>query len=488
MIRFFLTNNLTSQKTNFANQYRFDDFLLLYDNAVEFVETKKSVIIFCGILWDNQTLEQFEDKEFVPNGQFYCLMFDKQTKKIDIWSDFLEDFPVYYSNKDELQVTNSLVDFDNKNINLEWFQLAYKHNAYIDKLIDYNSNIPKLWNNSEFSADQWYQNITPLKGVKRLGPGRVITIDKNNSIEIRKYYDHISDYYNLIFQEPEYDFESATELTKQVLTQNIKTIQQKYSDLLLMCSNGVDSLVIASMMQCKITGYCGTSYNKENPQKLKNLFSFLPDSELYCFDENLYRRAYYDNINNWCTPSKNADLAPEKYIIEAESTPETVVIKGTFGDEIFWHEPAAAAAVAYHQHGCHEYDSMLEFLKSHYSYQPYHSDPNFFETIKSLDLKNSIMYYHYHRQSSYLKDDRILNNRMIVSPYIDMRLRSLMPLTEKTAQESSVLDAAIQKQLISSEYLLYLNSSKSGGEESFDMIDYKKIKKDQLIAFVSNIG
>lgn len=485
MIKFLLTDNVNKQKTNLSNQIKLGNFLLFCDSAIELCETANSVIVFCGILWGDQRLEQFEDTKFVPNGQFYCLLFNKKTESINVWTDFLEDFPVYYNTNNGLQITNSLLDFESKTINRQWYKLAYKHNAYIDKLIDYNPGIPKLWNNSEFSADQWYNNITPLENVKRLGPGRVLTVNGNGLAEIRKYYDHVENYYNLIFQKPEYDFDSAVQYASQILTQNVGAIKQKYHDLLLMCSNGVDSLVLASMLQCKTVGYYGDSYCKENPEKLKNLFSMLPDSTLYFFDKNLYHQAYYNDIGNWCTPSKNADLAPEKYIIESEASSNTVVVKGTFGDEIFWHEPAAAAAVACHLHDCQDYSTMLEFLKSHYSYQPYHSDFNFFETIKNISFENSVMYYHYHRQSSYLKDDRILNNRMILSPYIDIRLRSLLPLSDRPTQKASILDAEIQKALIRPDYLSFLNNSKSGGEESFDLIDYSNIKKDQLRTFAS---
>ena len=486
MIKFKLTQEKDT-KHNFDNKCQLGKYTLHYENAVQVFENNKFIIFFCGILWQGNE-EQFSEKDFVPNGQFYCIEFCKKTKNIRIFTDFLEDFGVFYAKKPFIQITNSLIDFTESTINHKWIKLAHDHGVYIDKLIDYNNKLPKLWSNDSFNSDIWYKNLTVLNDTYRVGPGRILKLDQNSNISFEKYYDHISDYYNLMTSQPQYNSQSAYTYANNIIKQNLDLISKKYKNIAIQSSNGVDSLVILSMLpDKKVIGYLGENYQKENPAKIRKLYDYLPNSILHFFDADEYHKAYYSDIENWCIPSRNADLAPERYVIEKYLDKKDVIIKGTFGDEIFWHDPLSADSVCRHIYNITDHKESLDFLKNHYSYQPYHSDVNFFNLISKLSFNDSVMYYHYHRQSSYLKDDRILNNRLIFSPYIDIRLRKLLPLCDLDTKVSSILDASIQKKMITANLITFLNENKSGGEESFESIDYEKIKKDQLQSFCNKI-
>ena len=111
---------------------------------------------------------------------------------------------------------------------------------------------------------------------------------------------------------------------------------------------------------------------------------------------------------------------------------------------------------------------------------------NLDKIIKSQNFEMSIMNYHYNRQRSFLKDDRVLLDQMIISPFIDLRLRELLPKCDKQTQTASILDASIQTQLMGKNLKQYMNKYKAGGEESFEEIGYSKQQRKQLEEFIKS--
>ena len=444
------------------------DVTLYYDNSAEVKELPNHIIVFCGMLWQGDVSDFVETSS--QNGQFYAVVFTKKTRTIKVITDFLEDFPVYYYIKDNnFVVTNSILAFGNQlKLNLDWLNKA-KHNEYCEI-------------------------ITPINDVKRIGPGSVLEFNVDDVCEnVYAWYNASHDYVNLIHQDPVYNLESATNYVDTILTENFSRLREKYKSLVVFSSNGIDSLTILKYLNdVPKYGYYGEDYKSESPELLKQLYTDTGGS-LHYFDANEYQSAYTETLSGWAIPSRNPDLAPEMYIRNKYNLYDQVIVKGTFGDEIFWHEPWSAMSVAVHQWNCQNRSQGLAALGHHYSYQPYHTSDNIVEIMRknaawkatgSENLNLSIINYHYNRQRSYLRDDRVLLNQMVVSPFIDLRLRRLLPLCNLETKLSSILDARIQQNIIGNPLLSYLNKYKAGGEESFSNINYDTHRINQLNGFI----
>ena len=444
------------------------DVTLYYDNSAEVKELPNHIIVFCGMLWQGDVSDFVETSS--QNGQFYAVVFTKKTRTIKVITDFLEDFPVYYYIKDNnFVVTNSILAFGNQlKLNLDWLTQA-KNNYYSD-------------------------SITLINDVKRIGPGGVLEFSVDDVCEnVYTWYNASSDYVSLIHQDPVYNLESATSYVDTILTENFTRLREKYKSLVVFSSNGIDSLTVLKYLNdVPKYGYYGEDYKSESPELLKQLYNDTGGS-LHYFDADEYQSAYTETLSGWAIPSRNADLAPEMYIRNKYNLYDQVIVKGTFGDEIFWHEPWSAMSVAVHQWNCQTREQGLAALGHHYSCQPYHTSDNIVEIMRknaawkatgSENLNLSIVNYHYNRQRSYLRDDRVLLNQMVVSPFIDLRLRRLLPLCNLETKLSSILDARIQQNIIGNPLLSYLNKYKAGGEESFSNINYDTHRINQLNGFI----
>ena len=481
MINFCITNSDHIKKDNFDHKISLGNNTVLYhDSMVEIKDLSKHLIAFCGILWEGQ-IEDFTDSAR-QNGQFYAVVFDKQSNTVKVISDFLEDFPVYYHIKDgKFAITNSLLAFSNTlEIDEKWIGLAQSGN-YTDRLIQPCEGI---------ATDKYLtDNITPIKDVKRLGPGRVMEIQLGTGkMNTYSWYDAGSDYVAPIFAEPIYNMESAKDLVDKVLRQNALTLTEKYgSRLAMFASNGVDSLTLIKYLEgVPKYGYYGKDYMNESPELLRRLYENTGGT-LHYFDEDEYRLAYSETIRGWKTPSFNMDLAPEMHIRDRYNLKDKVIVKGTFGDEIFWHDARSAMSVAVHDWRITGMEEIIHSLKERYSRQLFHmTQHNLDKIIKSQNFEMSIMNYHYNRQRSYLKDDRVLLDQMIISPFIDLRLRELLPKCDKQTQTASILDASIQTQLMGKNLKQYMNKYKAGGEESFEEIGYSKQQRKQLEEFIKS--
>ena len=435
---------------------------------VEVKELPNHIIVFCGMLWQGDVSDFVETSS--QNGQFYAVVFTKKTRTIKVITDFLEDFPVYYYIKDNnFVVTNSILAFGNQlKLNLDWLTQA-KNNYYSD-------------------------STTLINDVKRIGPGGVLEFSVDDVCKnVYTWYNASSDYVSLIHQDPVYNLESATSYVDTILTENFTRLREKYKSLVVFSSSGIDSLTVLKYLNdVPKYGYYGEDYKAESPELLKQLYNDTGGS-LHYFDADEYQSAYTETLPGWAIPSRNADLAPEMYIRNKYNLYDQVIVKGTFGDEIFWHEPWSAMSVAVHQWNCQNRSQGLAALGHHYSYQPYHTSDDIVEIMrknaawKATDSENlnlSIINYHYNRQRSYLRDDRVLLNQMVVSPFIDLRLRKLLPLCNLETKLSSILDARIQQNIIGNPLLSYLNKYKAGGEESFSNINYDTHRINQLNGFI----
>ena len=79
------------------------------------------------------------------------------------------------------------------------------------------------------------------------------------------------------------------------------------------------------------------------------------------------------------------------------------------------------------------------------------------------------MYY----RNSYLQDLRGLTNRLILSPYIDVNLHTLLNKCTQAVKEKSIFNAELQFDLLPLDLQYKVNKFKIGGEEGSHLINRK---------------
>ena len=476
---------------NYINLY--NGFKLGYEQDVEVHETKDVIILLCGIMWE-QDIEQFTNLHGLkPNGQFYAVRVDKHSNQVTIITDFIETFAIwYYADDNKVIVTNKLISFSNKffTINKDWVKTAID-GVYVDRKLTEYQKIP-LWKSfNGYSSDVWYSQITPINKVKMIGPGVFFTVDlKSFKTSTKLYYDARKDYVDVAYNNTKkLNFDEITNLSDIILRKNIDKIYEKYNKRLIpsICC-GIDSIHLVSMLgdrinDLKVVGYIGDWFVNESPSKMIKLYDNFPQGELSIFDKKTYDSIYYLEEIHSDMPIMNPSLMPE-VVRWKDKYPNAVFLKGSFGDEIFWHDGNSGLVAAIHELGAKTLDEAIKILKHHYVCLPSIYSKDLFNWYKDKTLLDCMISYHYYRQKVYMRDELPLYDQLILSPFVDIRLRQMMPLADHNARIRNMLDAESQKVMIDKKWLKYLFPYKGGNEESHFYIDRLSVTRHMLKLFL----
>ncbi len=496
MINFCLTNDLSLSMRRYPNNINlYNGFTLGYEQDVQVYETNDVIILLCGIMWE-QDIEQFESlQKLKPNGQFYAIRIDKHSNKVTIITDFIETFAVYYyAEKDKVVVTNKLISFSNKffTINENWIKSAID-GVYVDRKITSYEKIPNWKGHNNYSSDVWYSGMTPINKVKMVGPGAFFTIDLSTlETSHTLYYDPRKEYVDLALQtENKLTLDEVTTIADKIQNTNVDKIYSKYGNrLVTTISTGIDSLHIASMLGKRIKnipviGYTGDWFENEPADKLLALYKHFPKGITHIFNKKQYDNLYTPSITeDHCDiPCMNPALMAEIVLLKNQYK-DKVYIKGTFGDEIYWHNGSSGLLCAMHEYGCKTLEEAQKVLFKHYTNLPVTYSQEFIDYFSNMSLIDSLLSYHYYRQKAYFRDELQIYDQLILSPYIDMRLRKLMPMADHNARLRNMLDVESQKKQTSKKYLKYCNKHKGGMEESHCHIDRLKVTRHVLKLFL----
>jgi hypothetical protein len=93
-----------------------------------------------------------------------------------------------------------------------------------------------------------------------------------------------------------------------------------------------------------------------------------------------------------------------------------------------------------------------------------------------------------HRYIHRLAPSQFLSDQLIIDPYMDLRLWSLLPSSDVQTQEVSMLDAQIQKDMISSKFRPYLNPYTAGADMLYDSgFNNRIFEKKKIDSFLKNL-
>ena len=441
MIHFCVTNDNSLIFKHHKNQITCKDFYISFDDKVQLLEDDESLTLFCGILWEG-TVDEVIRQAIVPNGQFYCISINKSTGIISGATDVIEDFPVYYMIKDDKVVfTSNLINIKST-FNKRWIYRCRWG-------VTWESFYPPIEGFSNPNSKE-----TILENVYRVGSLCYFIYDK---VFHYKYY--VKPTYYIDSFVSKYTFNETLDISKEILQSNIKKVTDQYDNLITMGGTGIDSMVIVGYQEnIPLISYKGDWWTREVIPK------FLDNQTIFSYTKDEYEKTSITAGKYWETPWMRYDYTTETCIYREKIDPTSVILNGTYGDHIYWHEPFIAIAMCIYFYNL-PYEKVHSFLEDKYCYNPEYISETDYNRIKGEGSFEKAVTSRMYFSSSYLKGLRITGNRLILSPYIDLRLKTLLPQSDRDTQERSCFEAEIQKKLVPTHILKFVNKYKIGTEE-----------------------
>ena len=477
---------------------------LYYDSGVEIINSPKHWIVFCGILWQGKVTDFIESVK--QNGIFYAIVIDKKSGEIQVVNDFADSFNLtYYAEGRHFVVTNEIKVYGPSfKINQQWVNWSKHRLSLREDLM----TAPHIVPHPELRY-QKKENITPLVGVKYLGAGYVLTLQGWDDFDcqpvITNWFIYYRDIGKLFFEKPQHNYQSALATAKQIISENCERIKEKYGNQLVhFCSTGVDSLTLQSYLD-GVPMYGLYEFINKNFDLVNNLYQEYGGA-LHYFDTEIMEDVFKSQLSKL---EKTINYKPNHlifmYMRDMYELNDCVIIQGSYGDDVFWHKRRHVIRHAVHRWGMTDAEKIWDRCIPHYGFggpdgnavvnagdpdlpigtcskQPRINSINKYISRPYTDFAPALTAYRYiHR----LPSSQFLTDQLIIDPYADLRLFSLLPSSDIPTQEASMLDAQIQKDMISGKLLPYLTPYKTGVNFSVSYSDIKTEKENISLQYHS---
>jgi len=343
-----------------------------------------------------------------------------------------------------------------------------------------------------------YDNyMSLLENVEHIGLGccRTFNLDSNKCIDINRYYKTEIDYINLYDKKEKYSYNNALSIIRNVIHSNLQKIYEKYNDLTVIASIGIDSLVILDYFDNKknvdvisfTSDFCPGINDSKDFKKLHDTLS-LPCTVIDYSKETFFS-ACINNLLQWNFPIYEIGLGLEVFLLNNYVTKD-IIVSGGMADKILWHDSVSSIIWCIHKEKLTSVSDIHSFMKDRYSYQPLFIPKNIYKLCKSTSYEECLISNFYFRRASITGFMSQTVNKLIISPYSDIRLMSLLPQCDLETQKKAILDVQLQKDMISKKLLSHLPSRCIGTIENIKDISYadkKIITKIYKKLYESNI-
>lgn len=471
MIHFCLTNNKDITNISYyTNTIELtNDFVLYYNDGVTVYEDDKYVQLFCGILWNYTSIDLlYSDVQAdeLYNGQFYCVQYNKITSTIRCITDFKEDFPIYYHINDNVVITSRMLSFKYGYFTVNK-PFVYDNLGHIDQSYTVNIATPLLIDN------MMYRPTIIIKNVLCIGTSGILDINLLDHTHALTYYYNLYNTAINSFNTP-YRLNSSEfkDQVHNIMTRNIKKIVHEYSNIVACSSNGSDSLLLLTYLQkhsenFNVIGYHDSTLPIDSSftDNISKLFMHFPNSKLIDEDCNDNFQSIND-MKSYCpTPTNYISQQHQCSILKKYTNITDTILMGNHGDHVFWHDPMIMLLYYYYNTPYKTFNKISEHTKDYYSHQKFRFDANA-DIINKLDSTsfNEVISEQLHYKFTYGQHDRNFSNRMIISPYTDIKLSTLLTECDLETQHDNITNIKTQRELINPTLLPYLNNKKEGGE------------------------
>jgi len=500
MINFCLTNNPTLVNGKWTHKKRLKHGLwLYYDSGVEVLNTPNHWIVFCGILWQGEIIDFIDSVK--QNGIFYAIVINKKSGEVQVINDHADSFYLtYYAEGRHFVVTNEIKVYGSSFIiDLRWINLSKRGTEYPLPTVPH----PEVQYQSVGS-----ENITPYEGVKFIGAGDVLTLQGWDDFDclptITNWFTFHRDIGKLFLDTPKHDYQSALATAKQIISENCKRIKEKYGDKLIhFCSTGVDSLTLQSYLDdVPMYGlYCKEFNQYHEPEDLfKNLYNEHKGT-LYYFNSDEIQDILDNQLSKVQKISKPYPIINMMFmhLIDRYELNDRVIVQGSYGDDVFWHKRRIITCHAVHRWGMKDAELIWDMCLPRYGFGGPSISTGTYSKESRIDEMNKYISNPYtdfapalmaHRYINRLQPSQFMSDQLIIDPYMDLRLWSLLPSSDVATQEASMLDAQIQKDIISDKFKPYINPYTAGADMLYDNVsgfNDKKFKRKIVTSFLQNL-
>ena len=484
------------KEIKFGTPYATYYVYLYYDSGVEVIDLPRHVIVFCGILWQGKVTNFL--KNVKQNGIFYAVVINKKSGEVKVINDFMDNFHLtYYVQAGQFVVTNQITAYSSKfKINQQWINCSK---------LGINVMDPPLKPNNELQFHHqvsFVGNVTPLEDVKYLGAGNVLELrpqdgqyECSESSFANPWFvnDHIG---KLFLEKPQHDYQSALATAKQIISENCERIKEKYGNQLVhFCSTGVDSLTLQSYLDdVPMYGFCIEKFDQyHEPTELFKKLYHETSGTLHYFDIETLEDVFNSQLPKI---QKTVEYLPAHmmfmHIKDTYKLNDRIIIQGNYGDDIFWHYRKPVIRHAVHRWGMKDARKIWNrcvphygfegpaIPKSRYAKQPRLDEMNKYISNPCKDFATAMTALRYKNRAGAM-EAQYMPNQLIIDPYMDLRLWSLLPSSDVQTQEASMLDAQLQKDMISSKLRPYLNSYTAGADMLYDSGFYNQKFKEKII-------
>ena len=275
--------------------------------------TDTEMLIKAFEVWGYDCVKKFR-------GMFAFAIWDSNEQKIILCRDRVGVKPLYYYKKDhlfffasELKAFHEHPDFD-KTIDFEALSL-YLQQGYI---------------HSPFSI---------FKYVKKVEPGSYLTIDKNNTIIVKTYWQAEQKYNSEKIREP---IEEATERLESILKESFQYRMVADVPVGMFLSGGIDSSIVTAILQKQTNqqlktftiGFKDKRFNEANHAKKVAQHIGTDHTELYCGVED-FKEIIPKFCEIYCEPFGDSSGIPTYLVAQLAKQSVKVSLSADGGDEIF---------------------------------------------------------------------------------------------------------------------------------------------------------
>lgn len=455
------------------------------DHTCKYIEDKNFIYLYEG--WINEYLidDIIKDNFYELkkcNGEFYAVRINKITNSVEVMNDRLGSFMLFYSST-EKKISTNIREFE-KHINNEWFEHIINKNTiknFVHTNLDYNS-----FTRPHTSSDNEYA----LKNVRYIPVGTILS-SNGDAFVLQNYFDTYNDFFNL--EKKHEDEEEFTNFVQKRIHDNLMRITQQYRTVPVLCGGtGLDSMTILSTLLDQKKNFHILNYFFQESAESKNchdnftkLSNFLAEFHIksisQMYSTNLFLNYLEKNFNLINHYNNNADILYDVIAVNENTEKNSLILKGTWGDECFWH--LEHPYMLYLKSQGKTYKEAKELIKKTYAYMGENNPIRFLEkewnSCNNGWLKDSAAYFFYKRPR-YITSERAYSpTKHFFSPFADTELTNL-PLKCKNKKLGLLcMDGTIQKKLLRHDLIKFLNKRKDGEQE----IKNQKWKVDKNINF-----
>lgn len=446
----------------------------LISHTCKIFEDQEKILLYEGWCAQGDLLESI-NKSFEHSlkltGEFFVCEINKIEKTVKALTDRRGSFILYYCDETQMISTNQL-DFPGKPSN-DWFRSMRQHQN-MNWMMPSDLPARNNFRHSRISTN----NQSAVENAKYVPPGYYLTYNGQSKFDLFNYWDRLETYCGV--EEDINDYEQLKDLVYKKLWHNVKNVMNEYpgKNIFLGGSTGLDSMTVLQCLNDNAVPYTFLNYHItecvdssacfENSLKLARVHKSKGIKHInHAFSTNSftdYIIKYRDNINHI---NFGLDILYDSFCNLENTTEDDLILKGTWGDESFWHNQHCY--LLYLKSKGFEYEDAIKQCQNTYlaesNRNPSRMTKDQFDSCKNdwwLDAGS----FYYGRIPNYITSERQFSNRLAFAPFADEFFINIILRCKTDQLKVKCMLGDLQKDLIKNPWSDVLNQNKDGEQSA----------------------